>query len=154
MSIRNRLERRADRLRERRENLIASGVDPADLATVHDMTPPSVADSLPKFQAVRGLVVYNTALVVKLQHLRALVRAWITTTLACTGAFFACVTGLRPYITPDGGIPFAVYTLGAAALGWAYLTVTALLRVRSLRRQVRACETKTTEPEQEIPSGP
>lgn len=148
MTDRSEFRRRAERLRERRENLIASGVDPADLATVHDLTSPTVADSLPKFQAVRGPVVYNTALVVQLQYLRALVRAWITTTLACTGAFFACVTGLRPYITPDGGIPFAVYTLGAAALGWAYLTVTALLRVRSLRRQARACDTKTTEPEE------
>lgn len=130
------LQRRAEhgrRLASEREDLIAEGVDPADLPIpLYPIQPRR--SPLP---AGRGMD-YR-------EHLRQMARVWLCVAVACLGAFAGCVSATGAMLVVNGTMTWHSWLAVVAGIGWALMMVGTSAYGGLLRRRAR--EEPAPEPE-------
>lgn len=129
-----RLAERGRELASARDDLIASGVDPADLPIpLHPMPPPG---------PVPGRVFIGRAPDLhEEQHLAQLARAWVIVACACITAFAGCMSTTGAALMINNALTWHAAFMGSLALIWAGGAVWASIyaaklwvRRRALRR--------------------
>jgi hypothetical protein len=128
----DRLAENGRRLASQRDDLIASGVDPAELPVPLHPVPP--LEPRPHGRIFDGPPVVPS----QAHHLRELSRAWAIVTLACIAAFAGSVSAVGATLVVNNALTWHALVGAGAALMWAGGAVLAGSHASGLQRRARA----------------
>lgn len=138
----DRLAERGRHLASAREDLIASGADPAELPVpLHPVPPPG--------RRPGRVFTGPPAGPSQAEYLRELARAWAIVALACIAAFAGCVTALGAMLTVNEALTWHTFIFAGAGLMWAGGGLLAAGHAGGLVRRARALQV----PKQPVPDG-
>lgn len=123
-----RLAERGRRLASTREDLIASGVDPAELPVPLHPDPPA----MPR-RSLRAVPDMDP----QAAHFRQLARAYLIVAFACLGAFAGCVAAMGAALVVNPDPTWHTWFALAAALAWGAGMVAAAAYAGHLRHKAR-----------------
>ena len=131
-----RLRERGRQLASQREDLIAAGVDPAELLIpLHPLEPP----------APRGVARHaaHSFRVVTLEQeiARDLARVWLIVAVACFAAFAGCLAAMGAMLMVAQAPTWHAWAAGIAAVGWFAAAAAAAVTTDRLYRSARDEET-------------
>lgn len=123
-----RLAERGRRLASQRDDLIAAGVDPAELLVpLHPIEPVKPRRSL------RPVDVFDP----QGAHLRQLARAYLIVAFACLGAFAGCVFAMGTTLVVNSTPTWHTWAAAILALAWGGFMVAAAAFAGHLRYKAR-----------------
>lgn len=125
----DRLAENGRRLASQRDDLIAAGVDPAELPVPLHPVPP--LEPRPSGRIFDGPPVGPS----QAQHLRELSRAWAIVALACVAALAGSVSAVGATLVVNNAVTWHAMVGAGAALMWAGGAVLAGTHASGLRRR-------------------
>jgi len=125
-----RLHERGRQLASQREDLIASGANPAELAVPLRPVPPSGADP-------RLVNDADHAWFVAMTYLEGLAQAWWLVAAACLAAFAGCVAATGAALVVSQALTWHALLCTAMALAWLAGAMLSAVRARRLGRTRR-----------------
>lgn len=128
----DRLAENGRRLASTRDDLIAAGVDPAELPVPLHPVPPPIPR--PSGRIFDGPPVGPT----QAQHLRELSRAWAIVTLACVAALAGCVAAVGAMLVVNDALTWHAIVGAGGALMWAGGALISGTHASDLWRRARA----------------
>ena len=136
------------RLASEREDLIATGVDPARLAVpLHPVPPHEPRPSGPIFDGPPPGPS-------QVEHLREMSRAWAIVALACVAAFAGCVAAVGATLVINDALTWHALVGTGAALMWTGGALLAGSHASGLRRRARALARPQLRAVPDTPKGP
>lgn len=132
-----RLRERGRRLASRRDDLIAAGVDPAELLVPdYPIDPPHPVELRSRHMARHAELPDPDAAEPLLESDFA--RVWLLVAVACTAAFLGCIAAAGAMLMVTQAPTWHVWAAAVAGLGWAGAAGGAVRVVRRLYRQARS----------------
>lgn len=129
-----RLHEQGRRLASQREDLIAAGANPAELAVPLRPVPPAADEPRPDPRLVNDA---DHAWFVAMTYLEGLAQAWWLVAVACVAAFAGCVAATGAALVVSQALTWHALLCAAMALGWFAGALVSAVRARRLARQRR-----------------